>query len=53
VSFPGIAALAGDCRFGDCRHLQEPDCAVREGFAPGRYQAYRNLLTEAESSASG
>ena len=36
------------CRFDDCRHLQEPDCAVREAVAEGRiaasrYASYREL----------
>jgi ribosome biogenesis GTPase len=36
------------CRFDDCRHLQEPDCAVREAVAEGRiaasrYASYRAL----------
>jgi ribosome biogenesis GTPase / thiamine phosphate phosphatase len=37
------------CRFDDCRHLHEPDCAVREDVAEGRiaasrYASYRALL---------
>ena len=36
------------CRFDDCRHLAEPDCAVREAvelgqIAPSRYASYREL----------
>jgi ribosome biogenesis GTPase len=36
------------CRFDDCRHLSEPDCAVREAvelgtIAPSRYASYREL----------
>jgi ribosome biogenesis GTPase len=36
------------CRFDDCRHLAEPDCAVREAVEAGqiaasRYQSYREL----------
>jgi ribosome biogenesis GTPase len=36
------------CRFDDCRHLSEPDCAVREAvelgtIAPSRYGSYREL----------
>ena len=27
--FPEIAALAGRCRFNDCTHFDEPDCADR------------------------
>jgi ribosome biogenesis GTPase len=39
---------ASRCRFDDCRHLAEPDCAVREAVAAGRiaasrYQSYREL----------
>ena len=38
------------CRFDDCRHLHEPDCAVREAVAEGRiaasrYESYRELAT--------
>ncbi len=28
AGFPEIEALAGGCRFRDCRHLDEPGCAV-------------------------
>jgi ribosome biogenesis GTPase / thiamine phosphate phosphatase len=36
------------CRFDDCRHLHEPDCAVLEAVAEGkiaasRYATYREL----------
>ena len=36
------------CRFDDCRHLVEPDCAVREAveegrIAPSRYASYRQI----------
>ncbi|HEV8020503.1 MAG TPA: ribosome small subunit-dependent GTPase A [Candidatus Lustribacter sp.] len=39
------------CRFDDCRHLQEPDCAVREAvdegrIAASRYLSYRELALE-------
>jgi ribosome biogenesis GTPase len=39
------------CRFADCTHLQEPDCAVRAGVARGsiaasRYASYRKILLE-------
>jgi ribosome biogenesis GTPase / thiamine phosphate phosphatase len=29
------------CRFADCRHLTEPDCAVRRAAAEGRIAASR------------
>jgi ribosome biogenesis GTPase / thiamine phosphate phosphatase len=42
----------GHCRFSDCRHLAEPDCAVRAALARGaisaeRYAFYRDLVHEA------
>jgi ribosome biogenesis GTPase len=47
--FREIAAAAPNCRFADCRHLREPDCAVKEGIEAGtisarRYESYRRLL---------
>ena len=43
-----IARLAAGCRFGDCAHVVEPGCAVREGLERGtvarwRYANYRKL----------
>lgn len=51
-AFPEIAALNGECRFPDCRHRQEPRCAVRaaveaETLSPVRYGSYLTLLEEA------
>lgn len=48
LGFPEIAALAGGCRFLDCKHMQEPGCAVigaRDGGALSarRYESYRRL----------
>jgi ribosome biogenesis GTPase / thiamine phosphate phosphatase len=39
------------CRFADCTHLQEPDCAVRAAVGDGRiaasrYGSYRKILLE-------
>jgi len=33
--FADIEALSGHCRFHDCQHLAEPDCAVRAAVAAG------------------
>lgn len=41
ASFPDIADVATGCRFGDCRHDQEPDCAVREAVRAGRLDPRR------------
>ena len=34
-AFPDIHELAAGCRFSDCRHENEPGCAVRKGVADG------------------
>lgn len=34
-TFPDIQELAAGCRFSDCRHEQEPGCAVREAVSRG------------------
>ena len=39
--FADVVALAGDCRFADCRHESEPGCAVRGAIADGRLDAAR------------
>jgi ribosome biogenesis GTPase / thiamine phosphate phosphatase len=44
-----VARFAGSCRFPDCLHQREPDCAVQEAVARGeiserRYESYRRLL---------
>jgi ribosome biogenesis GTPase / thiamine phosphate phosphatase len=59
--FPEVADVIGDCRFGDCRHLAEPGCAVRAAVSAGRmsesrYESYvklRNEVVEAESRRRG
>jgi ribosome biogenesis GTPase len=40
-AFDDIGALAADCRFGDCHHATEPDCAVRQAVRDGRLDAAR------------
>ncbi len=51
ASFADIEALAESCRFRDCRHRDEPDCAVREALESGvltarRLESYRKLQRE-------
>jgi ribosome biogenesis GTPase len=50
-AFADIEALAGNCRFRDCGHRQEPGCAVRaaaeSGALPaGRLESYQKLQDE-------
>lgn len=50
-AFHEVAALSGSCRFVDCQHLREPDCAVRAAVESGeieplRYRSYVTLLGE-------
>jgi ribosome biogenesis GTPase len=40
-AFADVHALAGHCRFSDCRHGEEPGCAVRAAVAEGRLGAER------------
>lgn len=47
--FVEIHARSGECRFNDCRHMEEPGCAVRAQvqagtIAPRRYESYRRLF---------
>jgi ribosome biogenesis GTPase len=40
-AFADIAELASRCRFSDCAHRTEPDCAVREALESGDLPAER------------
>ena len=49
--FPELAECAQACRFRDCRHTIEPDCAVRNAVDSGEIPArrYRSYLKIRES----
>ena len=52
--FPEFRRYQGQCRFDDCMHNKEPDCAVREALANGaiarsRYDNYLIFLKEVEA----
>jgi len=62
LGFVEVARLAPGCRFLDCRHMREPDCAVRAAAESGtlwprRFESYRRLrrlheeLTQARGPA--
>ncbi len=51
AAFDDVDALAAGCRFADCRHLQEPGCAVRAAVAagdldPARLAGFHKLAAE-------
>lgn len=46
--FPEFDNYLGKCRFNDCRHLNEPDCAVCRAVSEGRiamtrYDSYKDI----------
>jgi len=48
LGFPEVDQRASKCRFQDCRHMQEPGCAVTGAVEAGelsarRYESYRRL----------
>ena len=52
AGFVEFRPLEGNCRFNDCRHVSEPDCAIRLAVERGdirrwRYESYRRLLDQA------
>ena len=52
-AFPDFAPFLGQCRFQDCAHLREPDCAVtaaleRGEIEPTRYRSYVRLYEQAK-----
>ncbi len=54
--FADIDALAGQCRFRDCKHEREPGCAVRAAIEagtldPDRVANWRKLMDEVEAAA--
>jgi len=55
--FAEISALADDCKFTDCEHLDEPGCRVREAIANGeidqaRLHRWRKLTREEALNSS-
>jgi ribosome biogenesis GTPase len=46
-AFRDIAPLIGHCRFRDCRHGSEPDCAVQAAVTRGEIAPYRVDLLHA------
>ncbi|MRJ09676.1 ribosome small subunit-dependent GTPase A [Ornithobacterium rhinotracheale] len=54
--FPEIFELKQDCKFYNCKHLNEPKCAVKEAaeageIAPSRFESYLNFIAESNESS--
>lgn len=54
-AFPEFVEYGQGCRFINCRHLQEPECAVRDALErgdiePWRYNSYLQILDEIEEA---
>jgi ribosome biogenesis GTPase len=53
ATFPDIVSLAGECRYRDCSHSNEPGCAVTAAVAAGslserRLKSYCAIAAEVQ-----
>lgn len=56
AGFREFRACLADCRFNDCRHLEDKGCIVRQAVADGRiseqrYERYRRLLIKGATTS--
>ena len=56
AAFPEFSRFSGECRFDNCRHLEEPECGVVRAAEAGvlaatRLASYRQLLAEAREAS--
>lgn len=56
--FRDLAHVAPGCRYPDCSHTHEPNCAVRAAVASGaiaawRYESYLRILSPEEHGSAG
>jgi len=54
--FPEIFAIGASCRYGNCTHTHEPQCAVRQALddhriALSRYNSYLSILQDTDADA--
>jgi ribosome biogenesis GTPase / thiamine phosphate phosphatase len=54
--FPELFRLKGRCRFADCKHINEPGCAVKEALGTGavatsRYKSYVDMVNGVEDES--
>lgn len=53
--FPEIFAISKECRFHNCKHINEPQCAVKIALdeykiAPTRYESYLNQINDEDET---
>ncbi len=53
--FPDIFRISHDCKYSDCLHIDEPDCAVLKALDDGtlaisRYESYLSILNDYDES---
>ena len=51
--FPEIFEISAKCAFHNCRHINEPDCAVAEAVENGkiselRYRSYVSMMEDSQ-----
>jgi ribosome biogenesis GTPase len=56
LAFSDVEVFAASCRFSDCRHEGEPDCAVAEALEdgaldPDRFEGWVRIRAESENAA--
>jgi ribosome biogenesis GTPase len=56
--FREFRPFLGNCKFRDCRHQQEPGCAILEAstsgaISPGRLNSYRHIVNSLEGDKRG
>ncbi len=51
IAFDDIDELAQNCRFRDCKHQNEPGCAVRDAVTPERLASFHKLAAERVTAA--
>ncbi len=52
-AMPEFSSYLGHCRFSNCKHYEEPQCAVRKAvedglIGPARYAAYKTIARDIE-----
>jgi ribosome biogenesis GTPase len=57
IGFREVVEKAAGCRFSNCQHLREPNCAIKAAVDSGaidarRYESYKRLRNSAEALAN-